>query len=64
MKNPGRNNERQTVISVPLIVWCVASKVSCSLLAAICGKLQVYEPLYRRPLFASRAAPAPALLFV
>lgn len=40
-----------------------AFEVSRRVLSAIRHKLQVHEPLYRRPTLASRAAPAPALLF-
>jgi acyl homoserine lactone synthase len=43
-------------------VCCGAFEVSHRVLAAMRSKLQVDEPLYWRPVFASRAASAPALL--
>ena len=44
-------------------VCCGAFDVSHRVLSAMRSKLQVYEPLYRRPIFPSRVAAAPALLF-
>lgn len=46
-----------------LPVCCGAFEVSHRVLSAMRSKLQVHEPLYRRPGFPSRAAAAPALLF-
>jgi hypothetical protein len=63
MKNPGRNDDRQTVVYGTLTVCCVAYETSCSILAIVGGKPRVREPHYRPPVFASRAAAAPALLF-